>query len=414
MTSERPQVQWTDDDGQPQRAPWVSPAGHPPPRRVQVVDDSLGADAAFQLAQAGTGLLWVGDFHNARMLLQALGRRLESRARRTPPPAGPGQAFEAQRRAQAERARVLGMVLLPFEADHRVPLRRAPEVRAAVAQAVGPMDSHYVASLRELQGLVGAFEWRKKGVEVPALGAGARIHPHHGVFSPVRGEYVELVARAPLPAAAQAAGAFDIGTGTGVLSAVLARRGVRPVLATDLAPQALACARENLERLGLADAVQVLAADLYPEGRAGLVLCNPPWVPAPKGTPLEAAVYDPDSRMLRGWLAGLAAHLVPGGEGWLILSDLAEHLGLRTRAELLRWVGEAGLQVLGRLDTRPTHRRAADAEDPLHAARAAELTSLWRLGVAVRPEQPARDARPQDVQRLAAPAPAAPRARPAR
>jgi hypothetical protein len=30
--------------------------------------------------------------------------------------------------------------------------------------------------------------------------------------------------------------------------------------------------------------------------------------------------------MLRGFLAGLAGHLEPGGEGWLILSDLAEHL----------------------------------------------------------------------------------------
>ena len=61
-------------------------------------------------------------------------------------------------------------------------------------------------------------------------------------------------------------------------------------------------------------------------------MCNPPWVPAQPSSPLEAAVYDPDSRMLRGWLAGLAAHLAEGGEGWLVLSDLAEHLGLRSRA----------------------------------------------------------------------------------
>ena len=73
---------------------------------------------------------------------------------------------------------------------------------------------------------------------------------------------------------------------------------------------------------------------------------------------------------------------MPGGEGWLILSDLAEHLGLRSRAELLGWIAAGRLRVLGRLDTRPQHRKAADAADPLHAARAAELTSLWRLGLA--------------------------------
>ena len=85
--------------------------------------------------------------------------------------------------------------------------------------------------------------------------------------------------------------------------------------------------------------------------------------------------------MLRGFLDGLAAHLAPGGEGWLILSDLAEHLGLRPREQLLGWIEAAGLEVLGKSDVRPHHPKAGDASDPLHAARAAEVTSLWRLGV---------------------------------
>ena len=74
------------------------------------------------------------------------------------------------------------------------------------------------------------------------------------------------------------------------------------------------------------------------------------------------------------------AALLPGGEGWLILSDLAEHLGLRTREQLLEWIDAAGLRVIGRLDARPRHPKAFDASDALHAARAAETTSLWRLG----------------------------------
>ncbi|HSW05416.1 class I SAM-dependent methyltransferase [Aquabacterium sp.] len=391
MNEAHPHITWTDNEGQAQQARWLSLAGHPPPKRVRVVDDSLNADAAYKLACEGTGLLWVGDFHNARQLLQALGRRIDSKAERgakrgagiAKPAAHLKDAFHAHRQAQALRARVLGMLLLPFESDHGVPLRRAPDVRQAGLEAHGAMAEHYVASLRELQGLIGAFEWRKKGVEIPALKD--RIHPHHGVFSPVRGEYVELVAQAPLPAASKNAGAFDIGTGTGVLAAVLARRGVKPLQATDLDPRALACAQDNLARLGLAERVKLVQADLFPKGKAGLIVCNPPWVPARPSSPLESAVYDPDSAMLRGWLAGLAAHLAPGGEGWLILSDLAEHLGLRSRDELLGWIHDAGLQVLGRLDTRPAHRRAADTSDPLHAARSAEVTSLWRLGAMTRP-----------------------------
>jgi hypothetical protein len=35
--------------------------------------------------------------------------------------------------------------------------------------------------------------------------------------------------------------------------------------------------------------------------------------------------------------------------------------------------------VVDRIDTRPRHPRSEDAGDPLHAARSAEVTSLWRL-----------------------------------
>ncbi|MBY0412439.1 MAG: methyltransferase, partial [Burkholderiaceae bacterium] len=80
--------------------------------------------------------------------------------------------------------------------------------------------------------------------------------------------------------------------------------------------------------------------------------------------------------------SGLAEHLEPRGEGWLILSDLAEHLGLRPREQLLGWIADAGLVVLDRKDVKPSHAKAADETDPLHAARAAEVTSLWRLAAA--------------------------------
>jgi methylase of polypeptide subunit release factors len=108
-------------------------------------------------------------------------------------------------------------------------------------------------------------------------------------------------------------------------------------------------------------------------------VCNPPWLPARPSSPIERAVYDPDSAMLRGFLNGLAAHLEPGGEGWLILSDFAEHLGLRTREALLAMIDAAGLQVVGRQDIKPKHPKASDENDPLYQARVAEVTSLWRL-----------------------------------
>lgn len=398
MLSNQAIIQWVEN-GQTRAAQWrtesnavreadllrgVSPA--PTFSSIVVVDDQTTADAAFRLARDGKGLLWRGDFHNARQLLQAMARRVDrQRPAKLPQPTSMREAFNQHRAAQGQRADILNRLLIPFEADYHIPLRRAPDVRQACSAAYGELSAPessppFVAPLRELQGIIGAHEWRKKGVPVAALNA--RIHPHYGVFAPVRGEYVGLVNEAPLPAALNDLSlAFDIGTGSGVLAAVLARRGIARVIATDQNPRALACAVDNLTRLGLAGQVTVMQADLFPAGRAPLIVCNPPWVPAQPNSALDEAIFDPDSRMLRGFLAGLAAHLTPGGEGWLVLSDIAEHLGLRTRDELLAMIATAGLTIAGRMDVRPSHKRVSDTSDPLHTARAAEVTSLWRLAV---------------------------------
>jgi methylase of polypeptide subunit release factors len=394
-------VNWTEN-GDARSAQWRSENGMPAPKRVVIADDTMNADTAYRLSCEGTALLWRGDFQNARQLLLALARRADRKptkvtkknqaAAAKAAAMSPRDAFNAHRLAQSQRARMLAMVLVPLNADFTVPLRRAPNWREACVEAYGEVASvDSVVSLRELLGVVGAYEWHKNGVEIPELrdSAYARIHPHYGVFSPIRGEYLNLVANAPLPAHIIKRDnplVFDIGTGTGVLAAIMAQRGAPRVIATDLDPRALDCAAENIARIGCEAQVTLLQADLFPPvakyGKADLIVCNPPWLPARPSSPLERAIYDPDSAMLKGFLNGLAAHLTDGGEGWLILSDLAEHLGLRSRDELQGWMTAAGLKVLGKRDIRPQHSKAFDANDALHAARSAEVTSLWRLGAA--------------------------------
>ncbi len=373
-----PNITWLEA-GKQLSARWRAENGAPPPKRVIVANDTIKADAAYRLACEGTAMLWRGDFQNAKQLLQAMARRCDAKPKRATKQAErlPVDAFNLHRLSQSQRARTLSMLLIPFDADYTIPLRRAPDARLACNEAWGaPTGDMSVASLRELLGIIGAHEWRRKGVPVPALNE--KIHPHYGVFAPIRGEYVGLVAEAEFSNLAPVL-AFDIGTGTGVLTAVLAQRGIKKIIATDQDPRALACARENMVRLKYDDHVEIIAADLFPEGRAPLIICNPPWLPARPSSPIERAIYDPDSGMLRGFLNGLAAHLEADGEGWLILSDLAEHLGLRTRETLLALIEAAGLHVVDKLDARPMHPRVSDTDDALHIARAMEVTSLWRL-----------------------------------
>ncbi len=372
---DHPMLSW-NEAGKQCTARWRSEQGLPPPKKLIIADDTLKADDAYRLASEGTTFLWRGDFQNAKQLLIAMARRASRKSAKSS--SIPSEAFNLHRQAQGQRARVLGTILIPLNSDYSIPLRRAPDVKLACNEVYGSSDGMSVVSLRELSGLIGAHEWRKKGVDVEVLGE--TIHPHYGVYSPVRGEYLQLVNAAPLPATELA---FDIGTGTGVLAALLVKRGIKKVMATDQDERALKCARANLKRLGLAEQVEVQQADLFPAGRASLIVCNPPWIPARPSSAIEYAIYDPDSRMLRGYLAGLPEHLTPQGEGWLVLSDIAEHLGLRSRDSLLEWIAAAGLRVIERHDIKPHHPKVSDKSDPLHAARAAETTSLWRLALAV-------------------------------
>lgn len=349
---------------------------------IETADDTTTADQALHHLRAGGSLVWRGDFHNGRQLLKAVDRRLTRQAQKAQKarkaqknaPGDETALFLRQRADRADRADVLGRILVELGEDYTLDLRRAPDVRDACRHAYGA-DHPRTVPFTELQGVLGAWQWHQRGVWVEELGD--HIYPDYGVFSPTRSEYIGLVAGL----ADEVAGrdVLEIGTGTGVLAAVLARHGAT-VTATDVSPRAVVCARRNLERLGCA--VDVVEADLWQEGhRADVVVFNPPWLPGTPTSDLELGIYDADSGALRRFLAGLADHLTDGGEGWLVLSDLAEHLGLRSREQLEQWIAEGGLRVVGREDTAPRHPKIRDADDPLHVARSREVTSLWRLSV---------------------------------
>ena len=275
------------------------------------------------------------------------------------------------RQARAQRARTLGMLLVPLEADYAIALRRAPDLRAGVRGGLRPgAASLPSSSLRELLGVVGAHEWRRKGIE-HCRPSGGRIHPHYGVFAPVRSEYVDLVAHgaaagAPRPTRV----AFDIGTGTGVLAAVLARRGIAARRRhRHGSARARLRAREHRAPRPRGDGSRcVRGRPLSRKDARALVVCNPPWVPARPSSPLEHGIYDPESRMLRGFLAGLAAHLAARRRG------LAHPVRPRrapgpahARRRCSAWIEAAGLAGARTASTRgPSIRRPPTRSDPLH------------------------------------------------
>lgn len=347
--------------------------------KVKEIDDSFKADDFYHWASQGYYFIWTGDFQNAKQLLQAVQRRINSRtdSRKGPRIELEPSVFHAHRQKQSHTAQMLNRLLIKIDPEFNCSNSRAPHIQMALAESLLPPrpTTDFYISLRELLGAIGAHEWRKNGVFIKSLNA--KIHPHYAVFSPVRGEYLGLIEKAKLPEPCKTA--LDVGTGTGVIAALLAKKAVPHIVATDMSERALLCAKDNFERLGLQTTIELQKTDLFVDKQFDLIVCNPPWLPARPTTEIENALYDDGGKMLKNFLKNAKYHLTASGEAWLIMSDFAIHLGLRKPNELVELIETNGWLIKEKLDTLPTHKKATDLNDPLSVARSKEVTSLYRL-----------------------------------
>lgn len=182
---------------------WQSEKKTASPKRLQIIREPMASDKTLKLCSEGTALLCKGDFHNANMILQALGRRIEHTTKRKTklktqvemdgdqdaPELTMKELFHLGRQTKAIRARAMDMILIPIGSNHIIPLKRAPDLSKALTEVYGHVTEPYVASLREIVGIIGAYEWRRKGIKIKALEGPnmyARIHAHYGVFNPIR------------------------------------------------------------------------------------------------------------------------------------------------------------------------------------------------------------------------------------
>lgn len=74
--------------------------------------------------------------------------------------------------------------------------------------------------------------------------------------------------------------ALDMCTGTGIIAIALAKRAKR-VIAVDIDPKAVECARYNVKLNGVEDKVVVIQSDLFKNvsGLFDVIVCNPPYLP---------------------------------------------------------------------------------------------------------------------------------------
>lgn len=352
-------------------AQWPAIMRHPVPSHL-IATEYVSAEQAFKHFHQNTGIIWRGDYHQAKELLATIKRQVRKKTTKT-------LEFHQYRLRQLQQSRLFQMLLLVIQPNFQLNNPRAPSIYHALAEVFATENqTPMLLPLHLLLGYIGAYEWHKKGVPIEALDS-QKIHVPYGVFSPLRGEYISLVANVPLPASCRTA--WDIGTGSGVLAAVLAKRGVAHITGTDTNLRAIGCARANIRRLGFEQQVTILPTDLFPPGKADLILCNPPWLPTKANSEIEAALYDPEHSMLRAFLSQVKQHMQPQGQVWLIMSDLAEYLGLRPPEALQQWFAAAGLKVIAKTSVHPRHNKSHHSNDSLSYARKHEITTLWQLQI---------------------------------
>jgi methylase of polypeptide subunit release factors len=169
------------------------------------------------------------------------------------------------------------------------------------------------------------------------------------VFNPAVFRTGALLARAvaawaaPEGLRAEEVRVLDLGTGSGVGALFAARRGFR-VVAVDVNPEAVRCARVNALVHGLEERIEARTGDLFAPvagERFDLVLFNPPFFRGEPADDLDRAWRGTD--VLERFAAGLEAALRPSGEALLVLSTDGEGAAL-VRALAKSWTVEAATQ----------------------------------------------------------------------
>jgi release factor glutamine methyltransferase len=155
---------------------------------------------------------------------------------------------------------------------------------------------------------------------------------------------------------------LDLCTGSGCIACAIAHRiKSANVIAIDLSEPAVMIARRNVQRLGLADRVEVLQGDLYePLKNAvdaqpfNLIVANPPYIPTSQVDSLDRNVRDYEPKLaLDGGLDGLFVHrrileqaayrLAPGGRIYL---EIAHDQGEEARAMVESHAGLENVRLL--------------------------------------------------------------------
>lgn len=276
----------------------------------------------------------------------------------------PNEIFHQYRRAKLAKSHLMHRYGFLFSETQQIKLRGKIPDLGILPQALRVLNSvsneMSFMSFKLWEGIISANEWYNKGLMVDCLGD--KIYPLYGVWMPTTQDYIKLLNQylnSDLPQGP----ALDIGCGSGVLSLLLAKKGIE-VVAVDKNYWAVECTKLNAAKLKFNVRTYVLN-DLNNIETSALntIVSNPPWLPAKSSSTLDNGVYDPKSEMLLGTFKTAKRFLTQAGRLLLIYSDLAQNLGLQEPNFIEKLIESHGFKLVNKLEI--FFPKSLNLKDPL-------------------------------------------------
>lgn len=243
------------------------------------VDKSTAFKDVFEIISEGNFVLIEDLYSTGLQLMNTLKKRFSNLEKSN---------FKQSRKERGGYRELSHRILVEVE-NHQLLLKKAPDI--PWLKKLYSEEEYFAISFPDAQALNSSWQWYKNGIAIPGLSH--KIHPWYGVYFPTRFEHIELFNNWLNEYGGDKKRAYDIGSGSGILSFLLEKSGFKKVWATDINPNAIKSMEEEINKHHYKK-IEFKLGKLFADenSKADLIVFNPPWLPEPtKNNHLDAAVY---------------------------------------------------------------------------------------------------------------------------
>lgn len=332
---------------------------------VAVCEAGILPSDILQLIRTGSVVVLRGDFrwimgilsyltrHKDHLVLPSSFGRMENRFERS--------------KAVAKASRIaLHRLMVAFRGDRMQGVRNGPDLKGLMRYLEGDtaylQDRLFLLPVRKVLRIATDLQRLREGLFISALEGRVYVFPH--VFVPSDQKVVTLLA--DHLDVGEADRVLDMGTGTGLLALLVARRGGRTIVATDSNPEAVKNARFNAHYWGFSERIDVRGPahlfDSVQGERFDVILFNAPWIEDEPRTLYETALYDKNYAVITEFIQRAPDHLTPEGRILLQYSKISELTGHGSIQNLHDVIEASGLTIVERWSTARRGRVLGDRE----------------------------------------------------